>query len=84
MAPRTQQPPYNMVSKGAAGMGGALLDYSHSIWLFTVAGALTNGVNGDGAGWAAKGSLALRLDTGNWYRNTGTKLSPIWVELSTP
>lgn len=83
MAARTQQPPINYQSKGAMACKGMLIDPANSIWVFSVAGALTDGAAGDGAGWAGKGSLAVRADTGNWYRNTNTKLSPTWVELST-
>lgn len=79
---KTQQPPVNLSSKGAIGCKGLLFDAANSIWLFTVPGALTDGAAGDGAGWAGKGSMAVRADTGNWYRNTNTKASPTWSELS--
>jgi len=80
---RTQQPPVNYSSKGAIASDGHLIDPANSIWIFSVPGALTNGTSGDGAGWAGIGSVAIRADTGNWYRNTNTKLSPTWVEMST-
>ena len=81
---RTQSPQPNTVSKGAAQVNELLLNAANSIWIFVVPGALTNGVNGDGAGWAGPGSVAIRADTGNWYRNNNTKLSPTWTEMSTP
>lgn len=78
MAARTKSPPVNYASKGAIACNGLLLDPKNSVWLFTVAGALTDGTSGDGVGWAGKGSLALRLDTGKQYINGGTKASPAW------
>jgi hypothetical protein len=82
MAARLKQPPVNYTSKGAIACKGLLLDPANSIWVFTVAGALTDGTSGDGANWAGLGSVAIRSDTGNWYRNTNTKASPTWTEMS--
>lgn len=80
---KTQSPTVNYSSKGAIACGGLLLDRANSIWMFSAPGALTDGAAGDGAGWAGKGSVAIRVDTGNWYRNTNTKASPTWTEMST-
>lgn len=80
---RTQAPPVNYLSKGAGAMKYLLLDPVNGIYVFAVPGALTNGAAGDGAGWAGLGSCAIRADTGNWYRNTNTKASPTWTEMST-
>jgi hypothetical protein len=38
-----------------------------------------DGTSGTGAGFAGKGSVAIALDTGAHYYNTGTKASPTWT-----
>lgn len=75
---RTDSPPVNQVSRGALLCKFAMIDPENSVWLFTSAGALTDGTSGDGAGWAGKGSLCLRLDTGKIYIQGGTKASPAY------
>lgn len=82
MAVKSKQPPVNYSSKGAIACKGLLLDPANSVWVFAVPGALTNGVNGDGAGWAGIGSCAIRADTGSWYRNSNTKASPTWTQMN--
>lgn len=80
---RTNQPPYNQVSKGAAGFKFALLDPEAETWLFTTQAAPVNGVAGDGAGWAGTGSLLLRTDAGNagLFINSNTRASPTWTAI---
>jgi len=65
-------------SRGAVGSDSGIY-IGNDVWLFTVTGALTDGAAGDGAGWAGKGSQAIRTDTGAPFKNTGTKASPTWV-----
>lgn len=52
------------------------------IWIYATAGAPVDYTDGDpaatGEGEAGIGSLCVRLDTGKWYTNGGTKAEPIW------
>lgn len=75
---RTDSPPVNQVTKGAVLFKFACIDPEASVWLFTSAGALTDGTSGDGAGWAGPGSICIRLDTMKIYINGGTKASPAY------
>lgn len=78
-------PPQNLVTKGVGAFGrGMCLDRANGIFILVVPGAPVSGVNGDGAGWAGPGSVMIRSDTGAWYRNSNTKASPTWTEMSTP
>lgn len=60
----------------------------NSVAVLTTASALVNGTAGTGAGYAGKGSLALR-STGDaasdtvMYINGGTAASPSWVAIDT-
>lgn len=78
---KTQQPPVNYSSKGAIACKGMLMDPANSTWLFTIAGAPTNGVAGDGAGWAGPGSLLVDATNAFLYINTNTKASPTWTKV---
>lgn len=80
---KTQQPPVNIVTKGAAGINDLLLDPQNSVWIFSIAGAPTAGTSGDGAGWAGKGSLLIDATNGFLYINTNTKASPTWTKVGT-
>lgn len=44
-------------------------------------GAPVNGAEGTGAGYAEKGTILFRTDTGALYQNTNTKASPTWTAL---
>lgn len=76
---RTDSPPVNQVTKGAVLFKFACIDPEASAWLFSTAGAPTDGTSGDGATWAGKGSLAVDTTNGKLYINTGTKSSPTWT-----
>lgn len=52
---------------------------SNVIIPFVSATTPVDGTSGTGAGLAGKGSVAVAVDTGAWYYNTGTKLSPTWT-----
>lgn len=80
---KTQQPPINYSSKGAIACKGILIDPATSVWIFSIAGAPTDGVNGDGKAWAGKGSLLTDSTNGVLYINTGTKASPTWTKVGT-
>ncbi|WP_431490971.1 hypothetical protein [Paraburkholderia fungorum] len=75
---RTKSPPVNSVSQGAVIFKFACIDPATEVWFFTSTVALTDGTSGDGVGWAGKGSLCVRTDTGKLYVNGGTIASPTW------
>lgn len=60
----------------------APLRLGNDICIGTSDGALVDYTDGDppatGEGTHGKGSLVVRLDTGDWYKNTGTKAEPTW------
>ena len=76
---RTDSPPINTVSKGAASARFLCIDPTTNVWWFTTAGVPTDGTSGDGAGWAGKGSQCTDTTNGKLYINTGTKASPTWT-----
>jgi hypothetical protein len=51
-------------------------------WMYFTAGAPVDYTDGSppatGEAEAGIGSLCVRLDTGKWYTNKGTKAQPIW------
>lgn len=64
--------------KGAIeGAGGVHL--GDGVWIMHAAAAPTAGASGDGAGWAAKGSLYIDSTNGKLYINTNTTASPTWT-----
>lgn len=68
------------VYRGGPPFNGAWMRFSNNVALpFQTAGAPVNGTSGSGAGKAGTGSMLVRLDTGAWYYNTGTKSSPTWT-----
>lgn len=80
---RTQQPPLNYQTKGAAAFKGVCFDPANSLWKFSGAGAPTDGAAGDGAGWAGPGSEYTDATNAFLYINTGTKASPTWTKVGT-
>lgn len=74
-----EQPPINVLSKGAGAMKGCLIDAANQIWILPIAVAPTSGTSGDGAGWTGPGSMLIRTDTPKLYINTGTAASPTWT-----
>jgi hypothetical protein len=52
------------------------------VWIYATAGAPVDYTDGDpaatGEAEAGIGSLCVRLDTGKWYTNGGTKAQPVW------
>lgn len=53
----------------------------NNIGIFPSDGVPTNGTSGTGAGICGKGTLAVNINTGLFYANTGTKASPTWTGL---
>lgn len=79
-----KQPHPDTLTKGPFEAGVHLISKKYGIWTGIVAnGTPVNGTSGSGAGWAGKGSTLVDATAGNWYRNTGTTASPVWVEMST-
>jgi len=66
------------ITKGGIGSKSGVM-FGDGVWLFTTATTPADGVSGDGAGFAGKGSIVSALDTGEMYTNQGTKASPTWV-----
>lgn len=65
-------------TKGATGSDSGVT-VGPSTFVFTNAGAPSNGAAGIGAEWAGKGSLCIDTTNGTLYQNTGTKASPTWT-----
>jgi len=70
----------------ASGVSGALstpLYLGNDLYVATTAGAPVDYTDGSppatGEGVYGKGSLVVRLDTGVWHRNSGTKAQPAWT-----
>ena len=66
-------------TKGVTSSDGGVYIDALSTFMFSNAGAPTNGTSGTKAGRAGKGSLCIDRTNGKLYINTGTLASPTWT-----
>ena len=78
MAFPTNEPPVNVVTKGASGVMSGWMTFGTNLWLGWYAGIPANTT--DGAGWAGPGSIVVDITNFDIYMNTGTMAVPVWTK----
>lgn len=59
-------------------VASGILNFENDIYVYTKAGAPTNGTSGTGAGVGGPGTLCVDYTNKLLYMNEGTKASPSW------
>ena len=71
-----------VTSAGVCKFQDAKMHLHGDVWIYATAGAPVDYTDGSpaatGEGEAGIGSLCVRLDTGKWHTNGGTKAEPLW------